>query len=606
LLYYCLALLGAASAAAPPEDAVALAVARSRAALAVDAVEAAIDEAAEALALGPGDWRAHRAWQLALERTGADAQLSREYALLSESEAPELAWLGTARLAEERHRPLSPPAELPASGCLAATLALADGYAHQAVGFASHCKGPEGLGLGLAAHLEGGQPRKALAVARQLADGWPDRSDLRAPTTRMEGRGVAALRSAATGRAAEALGSEDVLAVYRAHTWLAAAGEVDLALAAAARLVALGEPYALGGREPWRGAMVRDLARILAMQRSPEVPAGGAPAEAQRILAAAARAMEDRGREEEARTLWRQAVAVSPPPPALALAAARALGGEEAGVLVTDALANLSRTAVDPGEQARHRQLLEEAWSVPGGHGDRWLAASRADVEVFAVLAAKEPTPELLQSWAEALEAEGHPRAALSAQARAVAAGAAPSEATLLRLYRGPAHPSVLVEAWAAAHAAPEVTAPAPQGPRVPDWTLQTEDGPLRIGDPDGTWTVLNFWASWCGPCQLELPELAELAEEAAAAGLPVRVVAVSMDDRKGDYERWVARHDTPGLVLAWDPGLGRALQLRSVPTTLLIDPQGVVQVTRRGYTSGDGERLLQDLRTELDPTAEE
>ena len=97
MLLPCLALLGAAAlAAATPDDPVALAVARTDAALAVDAGEAAIEEAAEALALGPGDWRAHRAWQLALERTGAGAQLSGEYALLSESPAPELAWLGAA------------------------------------------------------------------------------------------------------------------------------------------------------------------------------------------------------------------------------------------------------------------------------------------------------------------------------------------------------------------------------------------------------------------------------------------------------------------------------------------------------------------------------
>jgi len=78
------------------------------------------------------------------------------------------------------------------------------------------------------------------------------------------------------------------------------------------------------------------------------------------------------------------------------------------------------------------------------------------------------------------------------------------------------------------------------------------------------------------------------------------------MDERRGDYERWISERETGGLVLAWDPDLGRALQLRSIPTTLLVDPQGLVQETRRGYKPGDGERLLAELRPHLEPVAEE
>lgn len=63
-----------------------------------------------------------------------------------------------------------------------------------------------------------------------------------------------------------------------------------------------------------------------------------------------------------------------------------------------------------------------------------------------------------------------------------------------------------------------------------PDHTIYDAAGkPMKIADLKGKVVVMNIWATWCGPCKIEMPTLARL--QAAYAGKPVEVVAVSIDD---------------------------------------------------------------------------
>ena len=158
------------------------------------------------------------------------------------------------------------------------------------------------------------------------------------------------------------------MALYRAHTLLVACDETSLALAASARLQALGEPFELGGRQPWGGAMIRDLGRVLAMQSAPEAPLGGTAQETQRILVSTARELQERGRSEESLALWRRAMDLCDPPPMLGLEAAeverRRGDPDQALVLARSARSALALTAVDPGEQSRHVRLNAESWRI--------------------------------------------------------------------------------------------------------------------------------------------------------------------------------------------------------------------------------------------------
>jgi thiol-disulfide isomerase/thioredoxin len=64
----------------------------------------------------------------------------------------------------------------------------------------------------------------------------------------------------------------------------------------------------------------------------------------------------------------------------------------------------------------------------------------------------------------------------------------------------------------------------------APDFTLQSlDDKPVRLSDLRGKAVLLNFWATWCGPCKIEMPWFVELQNQYASQGL--QIVGVAMDD---------------------------------------------------------------------------
>lgn len=81
------------------------------------------------------------------------------------------------------------------------------------------------------------------------------------------------------------------------------------------------------------------------------------------------------------------------------------------------------------------------------------------------------------------------------------------------------------------AAAGPSLTNGNVDGLAAPDFTLPTVDGSkqVKLSDLRGKAVLLNFWATWCGPCKLEIPWFIELQKEYASQGLVI--VGVSMDD---------------------------------------------------------------------------
>lgn len=135
------------------------------------------------------------------------------------------------------------------------------------------------------------------------------------------------------------------------------------------------------------------------------------------------------------------------------------------------------------------------------------------------------------------------------------------------------------------APALPELTEAASglERPAAPDFELTKLGGGSRnLADFRGRVVVLNFWATWCGPCREELPALEALHRELAAEG--VAVVAVSLDKgSEGSVARFAEERGLTFDVLH-DPG-GQTEErygVRFYPTTLVIDRHGrtVVRVS--------------------------
>ena len=106
---------------------------------------------------------------------------------------------------------------------------------------------------------------------------------------------------------------------------------------------------------------------------------------------------------------------------------------------------------------------------------------------------------------------------------------------------------------------------------------LRALDGAaLTLADLHGEVVILDFWATWCGPCRRELPRLGALHAEMARKG--GRVLAVSIDEDRQNVELFVRRYGL-GLPIAIDGpnGLAQELDLEHVPLALVLDRDGTV-----------------------------
>ena len=140
----------------------------------------------------------------------------------------------------------------------------------------------------------------------------------------------------------------------------------------------------------------------------------------------------------------------------------------------------------------------------------------------------------------------------------------------------------VLAATAALASAAPLApTAPAP------DFTLRTLDGQkLRLGEQRGRVVLVNFWATWCGPCRQEMPHLSKLYDKYKSSGFIL--LGVNVDDDTAQAASVASRLGVTFPVLPdADKRVSRQYDLRARPSTVLIARDGKVRFLHRGYQSG-------------------
>ena len=139
------------------------------------------------------------------------------------------------------------------------------------------------------------------------------------------------------------------------------------------------------------------------------------------------------------------------------------------------------------------------------------------------------------------------------------------------------------------------------RGEQVPAFEAVTLDGkPFRLPDSDGRVLLVNVWATWCGPCRYEIPELKKLQKE--LAGKKFDVVGVSVDTSGEAAVRAFVRQHAINYPIVMDPQGSVAAMMKTtvLPTSALIDRKGKVLWVKVGMVRSGNPELAAALKEAL------
>ncbi|WP_293747208.1 TlpA disulfide reductase family protein [uncultured Paraglaciecola sp.] len=137
------------------------------------------------------------------------------------------------------------------------------------------------------------------------------------------------------------------------------------------------------------------------------------------------------------------------------------------------------------------------------------------------------------------------------------------------------------------------------KGP-APDFTLASKDGGnVRLQEQLGNVVLINFWASWCGPCREELPYLETLQQEYADLGFTILAVNVDENPSKAD----ILLNDIPvsfPVLFDVNDDVSKLYKVKAMPTTVIVDRDGNQRLLHHGYKSGDEVKYKQAVKALL------
>jgi len=125
----------------------------------------------------------------------------------------------------------------------------------------------------------------------------------------------------------------------------------------------------------------------------------------------------------------------------------------------------------------------------------------------------------------------------------------------------------------------------------APTFSLPTGHGTVALDSLRGKVVLVDFWASWCGPCHQSFPWLAAMHKKYADKGL--KIVAVNVDKNAQAAAAFLLDHEAP-FTVAYDP-LGRtaaAYHVEGMPTSVLVGPDGKVLYTHIGFDPAKAAKL--------------
>jgi thiol-disulfide isomerase/thioredoxin len=127
----------------------------------------------------------------------------------------------------------------------------------------------------------------------------------------------------------------------------------------------------------------------------------------------------------------------------------------------------------------------------------------------------------------------------------------------------------------------------------APDLTLRTIEGQeVTLSGLRGKVVLLDFWATWCGPCKESIPHLVQLYRSYQDKGF--ELIGMSMD-KMGEVEmvrRFVKSMDLPYPIIMTPDEVTRSYKITGIPTTILIDKEGKVREKIVGFNRAIGQQI--------------
>jgi peroxiredoxin len=133
---------------------------------------------------------------------------------------------------------------------------------------------------------------------------------------------------------------------------------------------------------------------------------------------------------------------------------------------------------------------------------------------------------------------------------------------------------------------------------QAPGFTLQSLDGKtVTLGQYKGDVVMINFWASWCGPCRQEMPLLDDIYKQYKDMGFVL--LGVNVEPDASNANGWLKKTPVSYPIL-YDPksAVSQLYQVQAMPTTVIIDRQGVVRFVHNGYLPGDEDQYMNSIRS--------
>ena len=116
-----------------------------------------------------------------------------------------------------------------------------------------------------------------------------------------------------------------------------------------------------------------------------------------------------------------------------------------------------------------------------------------------------------------------------------------------------------------------------------------------------GQVVMINFWATWCGPCRQEMPLLEDIYKKYKPMGFTM--LAVNVEPNPKDADAWLGKLGKPvtfPIAYDVDSKVSKLYKVETMPSTVIVDRKGNVRALHRGYKAGDENFYLTQIRTML------